>query len=160
MEELNYDHETLRCLAGFEQVWARVNDGIAPMPREPDLDALIRDTVCTHRIYSALVRLIPGSRRSTIQSHAAETSRHCRRLQAEYFIGNGNKWTETQCCVVPKGKLDLLRQALTMEEHLAAAFSQAAETCRCEELQALYRSFCEAANVRRQAVRAILIACF
>lgn len=160
MEEIHYDLETLRCLAGFDQVWARVSGGSAPRQRETDLEALIRDTMCAHRLYGALARLMTGSRRNAMQTLAAETSRHCRRLQAEFFMGNGTKWTETRCCVIPKGKLDLLHRALTLEEDLAAAFSQAAEACRCEEQQALYRAFCAAANARRQTVRTILIACF
>ena len=156
MEEMNYASETLRCLAGFEQVWARVNRGIPPQNEPTGLEPLLWKLFCLRRMYAVL----SGQENGPMRRFHLQTDGQFRRLQAEYFITGGMHWHSGERFAMPKGRPDMLRKVLLLEEELSAGFRNAAGHCAEPALQTLWERYSEESAQRHKTVRKALIACF
>lgn len=152
MEEKIYDNHTLEVMELFPQVWSRVA-GTTPLP--PPKNTLPDLLAALHRLsalYAALTRFCRDMDITTAQRMAAETGRHFRRLQAEYYIRTGTLRAQDKEKITTSKKLPLLRETLLLEHRLCGL---------CKEMpEPLFDGLAMASQERQEAVKRLLIACF
>lgn len=152
-----WDPGIQECLAGFGSLWSRVTGSTPPdyVPAEEDLKHLITQEQQLAAGYRPLTRCFSGC-----SCALADSRRREKRLQAEYFIHTGERYSSGVEPRPATDRLTALRKQYQNETSLSAAYEIAKERTQCPELESLYQVFASQTRERAKALRALLLSCF
>lgn len=152
-----WDPAIQRCLAGFGSLWSRVTGGAPPdhMSAEEDLRHLIAQEQQLATGYRPLTRCFSGC-----SCALSDSRRRAKRLQAEYFIHTGERYSADVEPRPATDRLTALREQYQNETSLSIAYENAKDRTHSPELETLYQVFASQTRERARALRALLLSCF